>query len=102
MEQRTEITNSSISPALPRQRIWELDFIRGLCVALMILDHLFYDLGFVFPQQWFADGGSGIIYDICYFCPQFLLGLASTPYHSRNGISRFPRQLRHLLLTLPL
>ena len=71
MEQRTEITNSSISPALPRQRIWELDFIRGLCVALMILDHLFYDLGFVFPQQWFADGGSGIIYDICYFARNF-------------------------------
>ena len=37
----------------------------------MILDHLFYDLGFVFPQQWCADGGSGIIYDICYFARNF-------------------------------
>ena len=71
MEKPTEITNSPSLPQQPRERIWELDFIRGLCVALMILDHLLYDLGFVFPQQWFAGGGSGLIYDICYFARYF-------------------------------
>ena len=71
MELRTEITNSPLTAAHHRQRIWELDFIRGLCVVLMILDHLLYDLGFIFPQQWFADGGSGLIYDICYFARHF-------------------------------
>ena len=27
------------------ERIWELDFLRGVCVLLMIFDHLMYDIG---------------------------------------------------------
>lgn len=26
------------------QRIWELDFLRGICILLMCVDHLFYDV----------------------------------------------------------
>jgi len=54
-----------------RQRIWELDFIRGLCVALMIMDHTFYDLGFVFLGQWFPAGGGGLLYGLCDFARNF-------------------------------
>ena len=70
IDQKPDI--AAVSPAAPpRRRIWELDFVRGLCVALMILDHLLYDLGFVFPQQWFAAGGSGVIYELCCFAHDF-------------------------------
>lgn len=33
-----------------KKRIWELDFLRGACVSLMILDHILYDLAYVFPE----------------------------------------------------
>ena len=34
-----------------RSRIWELDFLRGLSVILMIWDHLMFDIGFVFGEN---------------------------------------------------
>lgn len=27
-----------------KPRIWEIDFLRGVCIILMVVDHLFYDL----------------------------------------------------------
>ena len=49
-------------------RIWELDFIRGFCIVLMILDHTLYDLGFIFRHQWFGgQEGEGILYQLCDF-----------------------------------
>ncbi len=35
-----------------RKRFWELDFIRGLCVILMIFDHAMFSLGDVLPSVW--------------------------------------------------
>ena len=37
-----------------RSRIWELDFIRGFCVLLMIVDHLMYLLAFTYGNEWFG------------------------------------------------
>ena len=49
-------------------RIWELDFIRGFCICLMIMDHTLYDLAYVFRERWFPDGASGgILYALCEF-----------------------------------
>lgn len=49
-------------------RIWELDFVRGFCIFLMILDHTLYDLGFIFRQQWFGgQEGEGFLYQLCNF-----------------------------------
>ncbi len=31
-------------------RIWELDFLRGLCVLLMFVDHFAYDMTILFPD----------------------------------------------------
>ncbi|MEG1394890.1 MAG: heparan-alpha-glucosaminide N-acetyltransferase domain-containing protein [Clostridia bacterium] len=39
-----------------KQRIWELDFLRGICVLLMIFDHVMYDLAYVFGPAWAATG----------------------------------------------
>lgn len=33
-----------------RKRIIEIDFLRGVCVILMIVDHFFYDYGFLMPS----------------------------------------------------
>lgn len=51
----------------PLERIWELDFVRGLCVLMMVCDHLLYDLGFIFINDWFPDGEGGVIFVICSF-----------------------------------
>lgn len=34
------------------RRIWELDFIRGVCVLLMVFDHFIYDIGSIFAPAW--------------------------------------------------
>ena len=93
-----------------KQRIWELDFIRGLCICLMLMDHTFFDLAFYFKTRWFADGEtSGFLYSLCdllkngyfglpardiiwylaVFCFVFVSGLSSALSHSnlKRGIA---------------
>lgn len=44
-------------------RIWELDFARGVCILLMVMDHALYDLAFIFRYQWFGRGeGTGFLF----------------------------------------
>lgn len=55
-----------------RTRIWEIDFIRGICVLLMILDHLATLLGDYFAVSWYGSGyylaGLGDAFSrFCYF-----------------------------------
>ena len=84
-------------------RIWELDFIRGFCICLMIMDHTFYDLAFIFKNRWFADGETGgffywlcdlagtgyfglaardVIWYLAVFCFVFLCGISCSFSHS--------------------
>jgi len=50
--QNSELNNSVIDIAKPKKkRIWEIDFIRGLCVILMIFDHFMYDI-WDFGNTW--------------------------------------------------
>ncbi len=47
------------------KRIWELDFLRGFCIFLMVLDHTLYDLAYIFRYQWFhAEEGAGLLYQL--------------------------------------
>ena len=39
-----------------RQRVWEIDFLRGFCVVLMILDHLALLLSEIFGPAWYGWG----------------------------------------------
>lgn len=51
---------------IEKKRIWELDFIRGFCIFLMIMDHTLYDLAFIFQNQWFGrDEAGGFWYWLC-------------------------------------
>lgn len=47
---------SSLAPNKKRQRIWEIDFLRGACVVLMILDHLALLVGNYFGAKWYGRG----------------------------------------------
>ncbi|MDE6060064.1 MAG: DUF1624 domain-containing protein [Clostridia bacterium] len=40
----------------PKDRIWEIDFIRGICVILMILDHLSLLIAGYFAVSWYGYG----------------------------------------------
>lgn len=53
--------NSAITIAKPlskrklskgKNRIWELDFIRGICVLLMIWDHFMFNISEIFGEAW--------------------------------------------------
>ena len=44
-----------------RERIWELDFLRGVCVLLMIFDHFMFDIAGLFDKAWIATGKENII-----------------------------------------
>lgn len=43
------------------RRIWELDFLRGLCVLLMVWDHFMYDCMSLFVEAWYKAGNEGLI-----------------------------------------
>ena len=41
-----------------RRRIWELDFLRGVFILLMVMDHTFFDIGYpyMFGLAWSTSG----------------------------------------------
>ena len=43
------------------QRIWELDFLRGVCVLLMVFDHFMFDIADLFGKAWIASGKESVI-----------------------------------------
>lgn len=52
-------TNTLDTPKLlneKKSRIWELDFLRGICVLLMIWDHFMYNIAFIFGDAWGTEG----------------------------------------------
>lgn len=66
-----QIADSAPPVPQPKKRIWEIDFLRGICVVLMILDHLTILIADVFAPQWYGYGfarkGVGDAFSIfCY------------------------------------
>lgn len=53
MLEGVQITNI---PRRKRSRVWEIDFLRGVCVLLMILDHLSILLADYFGVTWYGYG----------------------------------------------
>ena len=47
----------------PKKRIWELDFLRGFCILLMVMDHLFYNLASnsMFGYSWSMSENPGAV-----------------------------------------
>ena len=40
------------------RRIWELDFLRGFTILLMVIDHFMFDLAYLFSRDWIKQGGA--------------------------------------------
>lgn len=61
------------NPLDKKPRYWELDFMRGFCVLLMVFDHFMYSLGGIAPIMdgifgmtlW--EGASNFVWDIYWF-----------------------------------
>ncbi len=102
--QKNTITSVDVIPKpLKSRRIWELDFIRGLCVLLMIWDHLMFDIWSVFGPEWiqesaihekaydfalkYWDSGIRDIFHPIIFCVFFVLCGISCSL-SRNNLTR--------------
>lgn len=66
-----------------RQRVWEIDFLRGVCVLLMVLDHLALLLAEFFGPTWygwgFARKGTGDAFTT--FCYNWINGSAREIIH---------------------
>lgn len=64
-----------------RNRVWEIDFIRGICVLLMILDHFAMLLADYFAMSWY--GSKLADFDaFSLFCFQWIHGAARPSIHT--------------------
>lgn len=56
-----------------KKRITELDFIRGLAIMIMILDHVVYDFGYLLPKIFknYPSYDEGFWTDLFYFAKRF-------------------------------
>lgn len=55
-----------------RRRIWELDFLRGVFILLMVMDHTFFDIGYpqMFGAAW-ATMGTEASAKMVWFCQYY-------------------------------
>ncbi len=76
----SEDARITLAPRRKRNRIWEIDFLRGVCVILMILDHLAILLGSYFGNQWYGFGFAqrGVGDSFTTFCYNWINGSASS------------------------
>ncbi len=44
-----------------KKRVWELDFLRGVCILLMCIDHTVFNFAVTFKQSWIATGNENLI-----------------------------------------
>jgi len=66
----TDNTRIILKPNQNKKRVWEIDFIRGLCVLLMILDHLAMMIAYYFGPNWYGylDLERGLADSFTNFC----------------------------------
>jgi len=58
MQEKANLINEktliTLLPKEKKERIWEIDFLRGFCVVLMILDHLAFLIAYYFGPSWYG------------------------------------------------
>lgn len=69
----------TLIPKRKRQRVWEIDFLRGVCVILMILDHLTILISDIYGPQWYGGYNRGDAFT--RFCFQWYNGSAREIIH---------------------
>ena len=80
MTQNTRVIKDTYTKE-PKKRIWELDFLRGFCILLMVMDHLFYNLASesMFGYSWSLSGVQGAV-DAVDAAVFYFNGVPMTPY----------------------
>ena len=91
------------SPALPRQRIWEIDFLRGVAIILVVGYHLLFDLGeFAGTERFlgFSTDLSSVAWTIAqhFFAGLFVLLSGTSSTLTRSNVRRGLRLLAVSLL----
>ena len=86
------------SSALPRQRIWEIDFLRGVAIILVVGYHLLFDLGeFVGTKRFlgFSTDLSSVAWTIAqhFFAGLFVLLSGTSSTLTRSNVRRGLRLL---------
>lgn len=63
----------TLAPRRKKNRIWEIDFLRGFCIILMVFDHLALLLGGIFGPSWFGKDmlGTGFGPTLCRLCEYY-------------------------------
>ena len=79
-----------------KERIWEIDILRGFAFVMMIFDHFCFDMGFIFRNiyticNWsynyiFSESKSIINTIFCWAIFMFVSGISST--FSKNNLKR--------------
>lgn len=54
-----------------KDRIWELDFLRGICVLLMIFDHTMFDIYGIFGDVWASTTGSDFFIQLAQYAEAY-------------------------------
>ncbi|MCL2796488.1 MAG: DUF1624 domain-containing protein [Firmicutes bacterium] len=70
LNERTGISRSRLLGAPKKKRAWEIDFLRGLCIFLVVMDHSFLDFWSIVPEalnwdshgHWFFESMEDITY----------------------------------------
>ena len=69
-----------------KNRIWELDFIRGLCVLLMIFDHTMYDIADIFGGAWYeaaveaGNSNANVLFDLWRVAKEYYFGTTQSTF----------------------
>lgn len=58
---KKEFDTTIIEKNKKSRRIWELDFLRGVCILLMVMDHTFFDVAYLFNKAWMDTGNQAVI-----------------------------------------
>lgn len=65
---------------IAKSRIWEIDALRGICILLMVFDHFFITLTYIYGVKWFGyslSGDSGMA-RLCRFGNWYYMSLPRT------------------------
>lgn len=54
-----------------KRRVWELDFLRGLAILLVLFDHTMIDAAYIFGKEWVASGNA-FLTNFTFFAHDYL------------------------------
>ena len=116
-EEQIEIELNELAKTPKRERIWEIDFLRGLMILFVVWDHFMWDIRFINPSreynsalfQWLYDlsnryyglaGHKGVLRDVTHdvFVSMFVLTSGISCSFSRSNGKRALKMMSFAIL----